>query len=186
MPSNTGERSACAKLRAWQLRAPSLPHRHCQDGNRPAVTWWLANSEQVRIQTIHQGRKQCEAFALERGKAPCSLPGALQVSGLTPEAHLFARVCGFRSWRAEFFCRNPRCQQRIKAVTPGIVVLFGKTHLQILKRLYTECVCGRGWSSTKRQNNHVTERTRDSICSCQFECFIVLIHSPSSTASQSP
>lgn len=27
MPSNTGERSACAKLRAWPLRAPSRPRR---------------------------------------------------------------------------------------------------------------------------------------------------------------
>lgn len=35
------------------------------------------------------------------------------------------------------FCRNPCCQQRIKVVAPGIVVLFGKTHLQILKR---QCV----------------------------------------------
>ena len=110
------------------------------------MTYLLANSEQVRIQTVQQGRKQYKPFALERGKVQCANPEPSWSNSRGPPLQRAEQAHELES--KEFFRRNPHCKY-IKGVAPGFYLV--KLVFEYFK-VYRVCVLGVR-SSTKKQNN---------------------------------
>lgn len=112
------------------------------------MTCLLANSEQVRIQTIQQGRKQYKPFALERGKVQCANPEPSWSNSRSPPLRRAEGEQAQELESKEFFRRNRHCKY-IKRVAPGFYLV--KLVFEYFK-VYRVCVLG-VWSSTKKQNN---------------------------------